>query len=73
MQVGFAWIVFFEWEAITHFHFVGSFGEFVFFEVFIFVKEKIGLDFDFVIKMESMLLLDVLGKSLLIGLKMTGK
>lgn len=63
-------LVFLEREASSHFEIICSFLLFVFFEGLIFGEEKIRVNFDFIVEMKFMLLLDILCKGLLVSLKM---
>lgn len=49
-----------------YFHIDCFFDVFVFFEMLILIEEKIGVDLDFIIQMEPILLLDILGKNFLV-------
>lgn len=63
-------LVFLEREASSHFEIICSFLLFVFFEGLIFGEEKIRVNFNFIVEMKFMFLLDILCKGLLVSLKM---
>lgn len=53
-----------------YFHIDGFFNVFIFFEMLILIEEKIGVDLNFIIQMEPILLLDILGENFLVVFEM---
>lgn len=62
-------LVFFEREASSHFKIICSFWLLIFLECLVFSKEKVRVNFDFIVKMKFMFLFNILCQSLLVILK----